>query len=71
MQLCFFLIDDVDAGEFYDEVDFPGFAYRGMNVLTTSDVPSQTRACNMPTLDLLLGTAFRRVIGKNLPVELV
>jgi hypothetical protein len=39
MQLCFFLIDDVDAGEFYDEIDFPGFAYRGMNVLTTSDVP--------------------------------
>jgi hypothetical protein len=71
VQLRFFLIDDVDAGEFYNEVDFPGFAYRDMNVVTTSDVPSQARACNMPTPELLLGAAFRRVTGKNLPVELV
>jgi hypothetical protein len=73
VQLCFFLVEDGDADEYYDEVSFPGFSYRGMEtmtVLTASDVPAQARACNTPTLALLLGVAFRKVVGRHLPVEL-
>jgi hypothetical protein len=73
VQLCFFLVEDGDADEYYDEVSFPGFSYRGMEtmtVLTASDVPAQARPCNTPTLALLLGVAFRKVVGRHLPVEL-
>jgi hypothetical protein len=41
-----------------------------MHVLTSSDVPSQARACNMPTMSLLLGAAFRKTVGRSLPLEL-
>jgi hypothetical protein len=41
-----------------------------MHVLTTSDVPSQARACNTPTMSLLLGAAFRKTVGRNLPLEI-
>jgi hypothetical protein len=76
-QLCFFLVKDGDLSEIdqddHHHVDYPGFEYwaiKIMDVLTTSDVPSQARGCNTPTLTLLLDAAFRSVVGKNLPAEL-
>jgi hypothetical protein len=44
---------------------------RGLSVLTTADVPFQQRACNIPTLYFLLPIACQRLIGRNLPPELV
>jgi hypothetical protein len=73
LQLCFFLVDDTDPS---DELDFPGFKYVGLEsnyVLTTSEVPSQERACNLPTLELLLPVAVRQLTHghRNLPPEIV
>jgi hypothetical protein len=44
-----------------------------MTVLTTSNVPQQARACNLPTLAFLLPIACRRVTHgqRTLPPELV
>jgi hypothetical protein len=73
-QLCFFLVDDED--QFLDEIAYHGFSYTGladMHVLSSVDVPSQARACNLPTLRFLLPVACRqRAHGRRtLPPELV
>jgi hypothetical protein len=75
LQLCFFLVDDVTDGSDDDEVSYHGFTYaglEGMHVLSSVDVPSQARACNIPTLRFLLGVAFRQRLGggRILPPEL-
>jgi hypothetical protein len=56
-------------------IDYHGFRYEGltgMHVLSSVDVPSQVRACSLPTLRFLLGVAFRQRTrgGRSLPVEL-
>jgi hypothetical protein len=51
-----------------------GYALTGLHnlsVLTTADVPFQQRGCNIPTLYFLLPIACQRLIGRNLPPELV
>jgi hypothetical protein len=74
VQLCFFLVDDEDTNQ--DEKEYHGFSYhglQGMHVLSSVDVPSQARACNLPTLRFLLPVACRqRTHGRRtLPPELV
>ena len=44
---------------------------RDLPVLTTSDVPFQEQASNIPTLHFLLPIVCQRLIGKHLPPELV
>jgi hypothetical protein len=72
-QLCFFLVDDTDKDP---RIYFPGFIYQGLEditVLTSSDVPSQARVCNVPTLAFLLSAVCRRYTRdkRALPSELV
>jgi hypothetical protein len=74
VQLCFFLVDDGDTD--HDEWGYHGFSYQGlqgMHVLSSVDVPSQARACNLPTLRFLLLVACRqRTHGRRtLPSKLV
>jgi hypothetical protein len=80
IQLCFFLVDDGDENGFlrsdpnYDPVNLPGITYWGVeeiNVLTSKDVPSQARACNLPTIAFLLRVAFRQRAGRLVPDELI
>jgi hypothetical protein len=66
----------VDDSHQEDELDYPGFTYHGMEnmrVLTSLDVPSQARACNLPTLAFLLPIACRQITReqRTLPPELV
>jgi hypothetical protein len=71
-QLCFFLVRDEDTHR--NTIQLHGFSLLGlkdMTVLTSADIPFQQRACNIPTLHFLLPIACRRLIGKNLPPELV
>jgi hypothetical protein len=58
------------------ELRHHGFTYEGLSgvhVLSSVDVPSQMRACNLPTLRFLLGVAFRqRTRGQRVaPTELI
>jgi hypothetical protein len=80
IQLCFFLVDDgedngyLKSDPYYDPADLPGITYLGieeMNVLTSKDVPSQARACNLPTIAFLLRVAFRQRAGRFVPDELI
>lgn len=71
--MCFFLVDDTDTS---GSLDFPGFTYTGLEgnvVLTSSDVPAQDNACNIPTLTLLLRMACRQRTSARLtlPLEVV
>jgi hypothetical protein len=73
-QLCFFLVDDEDTSQ--NEKKYHGFSYRGLqgvHVLSSADVPSQARACNLPTLRFLLPVACRQRTRSRctLPSELV
>jgi hypothetical protein len=66
----------VDDSNLENELDFPGFTYtemENMHVLTSVDVPSQARACNIPTLAFLLPFACRQLTRgrRTLPPELV
>ncbi|KAL0961447.1 hypothetical protein HGRIS_006392 [Hohenbuehelia grisea] len=70
--LCFFLVDDSNPEE--DEIEYPGMAYTGLQdqvVLTTSDIPPQQRATNLPTLHVLLPWVCQQITGKRLPPNLV
>ncbi|KAJ3767263.1 hypothetical protein FB446DRAFT_755463 [Lentinula raphanica] len=72
LQLCFFLVDDSVKNEVW--VSRPGFVIkglRGMNVLTTSEVPNQMRKANEPTIRALLPTISVKLTGKEMPPELV
>jgi hypothetical protein len=44
---------------------------KNLPVLSTSEVPFQEQACNIPTLHFLLPIACQRLTGKHLPPELV
>jgi hypothetical protein len=46
---------------------------KGMRVLTSSDVASQARPCNLPTLSILLAIACRQLTHgrRTLPPELL
>ncbi|KAJ7577465.1 hypothetical protein C8J56DRAFT_970875, partial [Mycena floridula] len=67
--LCFFLVDD---NEISDASLFPTFTVEGAEdeVFTTSEIASQKRATNVPTLHFLLSIVCQRLTGKNLPREL-
>jgi hypothetical protein len=70
------LVDDETNGGDTDEVRYHGFTYSGLafvHVLSSVDVPSQARACNIPTLRFLLGVASRQRTseGRTLPPEIV
>lgn len=55
-------------------IEYPFFDLEGLedvSVLTTSDIPSQARACNFPTLHFLLPVVCQRLTGRHLPRELV
>jgi hypothetical protein len=65
------VIDDSDDS---DTLRYPGFTYENMDnmkVLTSCDVPKQARACNLPTLKLLLCSACRQAVNgrQALPME--
>ncbi|KAJ7577457.1 hypothetical protein C8J56DRAFT_1031469 [Mycena floridula] len=68
--LCFFLVDDDEVS--YSDGWFPTFTISGVEgeVFTTSEIASQKRATNIPTLHFLLPIACQRLTGKNLPREL-
>jgi hypothetical protein len=67
-------VDDDYLDPDFDPSDQIGFYYDGiedMNVLSTDDVPSQARACNLPTVAFLLRVAFRQYANRHVPDELI
>ncbi|KAF4599576.1 hypothetical protein EYR40_006671 [Pleurotus pulmonarius] len=71
--LCFFLIDENQPRPYGEVLVHRGHAFSGasnVNVLTTVDVPSQVRPCNVETLHASLLLAFKQSTGREIPVEL-